>query len=60
MTNEKTGWPDLPAAPVIETVLGAQFAPLKGLTSAHVGWFWKQCLDNKWEKVAEAVALTIT
>ncbi len=57
MTNEKTGWPDLPAAPVIETVLGAQFAPLKGLTSAHVGWFWKQCLDNKWEKVAEAVAL---
>jgi uncharacterized protein (TIGR04255 family) len=43
--------------PVIETVLGVQFAPLKGLSSAHVGWFWKTYLDSKWEKVAEVVPL---
>ena len=44
-------------APLIETVLGVQFAPLKGLGSAYVGWFWKQYLDSKWEKVAEVVPL---
>ncbi len=43
--------------PVIETVLGVQFGALKGLTSAHVGWFWKQYLDDKWKKIAEVAPL---
>lgn len=57
MTEEKTAGPVFERPPVIETVLGVQFAQLKGLSSAHVGWFWKQYLDSKWEKVAEVVPL---
>jgi uncharacterized protein (TIGR04255 family) len=57
MTDEKTLAPVFDHPPVIETVLGVQFAPLKGLSSAHVGWFWKNHLDSKWQKVAEAVPL---
>jgi uncharacterized protein (TIGR04255 family) len=57
MTDEKTAEPVFDQPPVIETVLGVQFAPVKGLSSAHVGWFWKQFLDSKWEKIAEVVPL---
>jgi uncharacterized protein (TIGR04255 family) len=57
MTDEKTTGPVFDNPPVIETVLGVQFAPVRGLTSAHVGWFWKQYLDGKWEKIAEVVPL---
>lgn len=57
MTDEKTAEPVFDKPPVIETVLGVQFAPLSALSSAHVGWFWKQYLDSKWEKVAEVVPL---
>ena len=57
MADEKTLHPIFDQPPVIETVLGVQFAPLNGLTSAHVGWFWKQYLDKSWEKIAEAVPL---
>jgi uncharacterized protein (TIGR04255 family) len=57
MAAETANGPVFDNPPVIETVLGVQFAPLQGLSSAHVGWFWKQYLDGKWEKVAEAVPL---
>ncbi len=53
----KTTSPVFDNPPVIETVLGVQFAPLRGLTNAHLGWFWKTHLDNVWEKVSEAVPL---
>jgi uncharacterized protein (TIGR04255 family) len=43
--------------PVVETVLGVQFAPLQGMTSGHLGWFWKGFLDVSWEKVVDAYAL---
>ena len=43
--------------PVVETVLGVQFEPLQGLTSVHVGWFWKEYLDSNWSKFAETLAL---
>ncbi|MCI0461576.1 MAG: TIGR04255 family protein [Gemmataceae bacterium] len=57
MADEKTNDCVLDNPPVIETVLGVQFAPLKGLTSAHAGWFWKTCLDHPWEKVAEVIPI---
>lgn len=57
MADEKSNGPVFDKPPVIETVLGVQFGPLKGLTSAHLGWFWKTYLDDKWEKVAETVPL---
>jgi uncharacterized protein (TIGR04255 family) len=57
MADEKTTDPVFENPPVIETVLGVQFAPLSGLTSAHVGWFWKTHLDGEWQKVAETAAL---
>jgi len=41
--------------PLIETVVGVQFAQLSGLTSAHAGWFWKNWLDSSWEKIAETI-----
>lgn len=57
MRDEKSAGPVFDEPPVIETVVGVQFAPLEDLTSAHVGWFWKKYLDSKWEKVAEVVPL---
>jgi uncharacterized protein (TIGR04255 family) len=43
--------------PVIETVLGVQFAPLAALTNGHMGWFWKTRLGEEWEKAVDAVPL---
>jgi uncharacterized protein (TIGR04255 family) len=57
MAEKKANGAHFDNPPVIETVLGVQFAPVKGLTSAHLGWFWKTHLDSKWEKVADAVPL---
>src|SRR5206468_5480545 len=55
--DDKTAEPVFQKPPVIETVLGVQFAPLKGLTSAHIGWFWKSHLGSEWETIAEVVPL---
>src|SRR5205823_740195 len=33
------------------------FAPLPGLTGAHVGWFWKLFLGKEWVKVDELAAV---
>lgn len=40
--------------PVVETVLGVQFAPLPALTSGHFGWFWKSYLDPSWRTARDA------
>ncbi len=55
--TETVNDPTFDNPPVIETVLGVQFEPLKGLTSGHVGWFWKELRDRNWTKFAETIAL---
>jgi uncharacterized protein (TIGR04255 family) len=41
--------------PVIETVLGAQFHPVAGLSSAHLGWYWRSVLNaDEWTSIADA------
>jgi uncharacterized protein (TIGR04255 family) len=42
--------------PVVERVLGVQFEPL-GLTSGHLGWFWKTYLTDEWTKANDAPPL---
>lgn len=47
--------PELPrfeCEPLVETVLGLQFAPIEGLTSAHLGLFWKT-LGERWVRAEE-------
>ena len=43
--------------PVVETVVGVQFAPLANLTSGYYGWFWKQFLDETWVRTSDAGVL---
>lgn len=50
--------------PVVETVLGVQFAGLPGYSTAHAGWFWKEYLEKlnesanrKWDKAVDAPRL---
>ena len=49
--------PKFESPPVIETVIGLQFAPIAGFTNAHAGWFWKSYLDNSWDRVVEVPRL---
>jgi uncharacterized protein (TIGR04255 family) len=42
--------------PVVETVLGVQFAAIPGLTNAHLGAFWKT-LGKEWPNVTDAPSL---
>lgn len=48
--------PSFERPPLIETVLGVQFAPIKGLSTAHLGLFWGQ-LGESWTRAGEAEAL---
>jgi uncharacterized protein (TIGR04255 family) len=43
--------------PVVEVVLGVQFAALTNFTSGHLGWFWKRFLDGEWERATDAPTL---
>jgi uncharacterized protein (TIGR04255 family) len=50
--------------PVVETVLGVQFANLPAYTTAHAGWFWKEYLEKlnegsslKWSQAVDAPRL---
>jgi len=55
--------PKFEIPPVVETVLGVQFANLTGYTTAHAGWFWKEYLDKlnepnlKWSMAQDAPRL---
>jgi uncharacterized protein (TIGR04255 family) len=49
-------WPSFADPPVAEVVLGVQFEPL-GMTSGHLGWYWRECLGNDWPTATEAPAL---
>lgn len=42
--------------PVIETILGVQFQPLRSFSNAHLGAFWKE-LDEQWADVSDAPPL---
>lgn len=48
--------PKFSKPPLIETVLGVQFNPLRGLGNAQLGWFWKR-LGTEWEFAAEVPPL---
>ena len=43
--------PKFDSPPVIETVLGVQFAPLPNFSTVHSGWFWKNYLGEDWTSV---------
>jgi len=54
--------PKFDAPPVVETAMSVQFAPLAGLSTPLIGWFWKSYLpplseNDKWEKAVEAARL---
>lgn len=49
--------PKFDAPPVVETVLGIQFAPLPGFSTAHAGCYWKKHLDPAWTGVKDAPRL---
>jgi uncharacterized protein (TIGR04255 family) len=38
--------------PVVEVALSVQFEPL-GMTSGHMGWYWRECLGDSWPNVEE-------
>lgn len=42
--------------PVIETVLGIQFNPIRGLTNAHLGAYWNS-LGSEWPEVEDSPIL---
>lgn len=48
--------PAYEAPPVVETVLGAQFRPLR-LTTALAGWYWKSRLGDDWPTSIEVPGL---
>jgi uncharacterized protein (TIGR04255 family) len=50
-------FPDYIDPPVVETVLGVQFAPLQGLTNAHLGAFWQSLQTDQWPSVSDAELL---
>jgi uncharacterized protein (TIGR04255 family) len=48
--------PEFKEPPLIETVLAVQFVPLRGLSAAHIGLFWKQ-LGDEWDRADEVEAV---
>ena len=38
--------------PVIELIFGMQFSPLSRITTAHLGWFWRE-LGADWVDLAD-------
>lgn len=48
--------PSFRRPPVVETVLAVQFVPLRGMTNAHWGAYWKS-LDEPWTLLTEVDAL---
>ena len=54
MENFDPRLPEFRNPPVIEKILGVQFAPIEGWTSGHSGWFWKTTLDESWIKAQDA------
>jgi len=51
-----TDFPDYANPPVVELVLGVQFAPLSKLTTGHYGLFWNS-LGVEWANPADAIPI---
>jgi len=49
--------PKFDRPPVVETVLGMQFAQLADYSAAHAGWFWKTHLAPRFDTAKEASRL---
>ncbi len=49
--------PDFRKPPIVEFVLGAQFAPLENFTSGHFGLFWERLGREEWPIAGEEPAL---
>ncbi len=45
--------PDFAKPPIVEFVLGAQFAPLENFTTGHFGLFWEQLGREEWPIAGE-------
>ena len=50
-------FPKFSQAPLVEVVIGVQFAPLAKYSSAFGGWFWKSVLDASWTEISEVPKL---
>lgn len=48
--------PTFDRPPLIETVFGVQFAPIRGLSTAHLGLFWSK-LGTAWRQAGEGDAV---
>lgn len=48
------GLPDYERPPVVETILGVQFAKIRGLTNAHLGAFWQYLGREDWPNAIDA------
>ncbi|CAN5812698.1 hypothetical protein BH23PLA1_BH23PLA1_24910 [soil metagenome] len=57
MADTTENLPKFSNPPLVETVLGVQFASIPGFTSGHCGWYWKKYLDSSWVKTSELPAL---
>jgi len=57
MAEEQDKLPSFRNPPVMETVLGVQFAPIPDLTGGHIGWYWKSCLGSSWPRLIEGLFL---
>jgi uncharacterized protein (TIGR04255 family) len=50
-------FPKFSKPPLVEAVIGVQFAPLAKYSSAFAGWFWKSVLDSSWTQTCDAPRL---
>jgi uncharacterized protein (TIGR04255 family) len=53
----KDNFPSFERPPLVETVIGVQFDQIPNLTSAHLGWYWREFLDKSWVRTLETVPL---
>ena len=55
--KDTTGLPEFARPPVIETILGVHFKPIRGLTTAHLGMFWHALGRDHWPNLRELDAI---
>lgn len=52
--------PKFSKPPVVETILGVHFVPMRRLKNAHFGIFWKQLKTTDWPHIDEAAPVSPT
>jgi hypothetical protein len=50
---DAVGLPGFERPPVIETILGVHFEPIRGLTAVYLGLFWRSLQRDRWPAVRE-------